>query len=59
MVKFGELYQINFAWDDKTVLTVRINNGVSSFDMYAIDAYHKYKDLSVELFNDNYVKLTF
>lgn len=50
MVKFGELYQINFAWVDKTVLTIRINNDVYSFDMYAIDVYHKYKDLFVEVF---------
>lgn len=59
MIKFGELYNINFAWDDKTVLTVRINDDISSFDMDAIDVYDKYKDLLVEIFNENYVHLIF
>ena len=57
MIKFGELYNINFGWNDKTVLTVRINDDISSFDMYAIDVYHEYKDLLVEIFNENYVHL--
>lgn len=57
MIKFGELYNINFAWDDETVLTVRINDDISSFDMDAIDVYDKYKDLLVEIFNENYVHL--
>lgn len=59
MIKFGELYNINFAWDDETVLTVRINDDISSFDMDAIDVYDKYKDLLVEIFNENYVHLIF
>ena len=57
MVKFGELYQINLAWDDNTVLKVRLNDKISSFDMEAIDVYHKFKDNLVILFNGNYVHM--
>lgn len=57
MITFGELYQINFSWEDKTVLTVRVNDDITSFDMIAFDVLHKYKDSLVELFNENYVRL--
>lgn len=57
MIKFGELYNINFAWDDNTVLTVRVNDNITSFDMNAFDVLCKYKDSLVELFNENYVRL--
>lgn len=57
MIKFGELYKINFAWDDKTVLTVRVNNDIPSFDMATIYVYKKYKDFLVLMFNQNYVHL--
>lgn len=58
MIKFGELYRINFAWDGKTVLTVRINDAIPSFDMTAFDVLHEYKDAVVEIFNGNYVHLS-
>lgn len=57
MVKFGELYRINFAWDDNTVLKVRIDDKIPSFDMKASDAYHKFKDHLVMVFIENYVRL--
>lgn len=50
MIKFGELYNINFGRDDKTVLTVRINDDIPSFDMIAFDVLCKYKDALVEIF---------
>lgn len=57
MIKFGDLYQINLAWDSDTILNIRLNDRASSFKMTAFKACQEYKDMEVLLLNGNYVHL--
>lgn len=57
MIKFGDLYQINLAWDSDTILNIRLNDITSSFNMTAFEVYQKYKDMEVLSFSGNYVHL--
>lgn len=41
MVRFGELYQINLAWDSDTILNIRLNDITSSFNMIAFEVCQK------------------
>lgn len=57
MIKFGDLYQINLAWDSDTILNVRLNDITSSFKMTAFEVYQEYKDMEVLFLSGNYVHL--
>lgn len=57
MIKFGDLYQINLAWDSDTILNVRLNDITSSFNMTAFEVYQEYKDMEVLTLCGNYVHL--
>lgn len=57
MIKFGDLYQINLAWDSDTVLNVRLNDITSSFKMAAFEVCQEYKDMEVLFLSGNYVHL--
>lgn len=57
MVRFGDLYKINFSWAHDTVLKVRVNDGITTLDMRVLEVLYKYKDSLVDFFIGNYVRL--